>query len=396
MKLTTESHKLMSYFIKENMPQIKQTHKTDTFFSHLLKDITDGVSYVSTLNPMYTKKYIESKTDIIKPSTFDRNAFPRDVINHIYETANAYITFTIPAFEVTIKIIFIIEQTNISIKKYNEYVETMLVWLYIVNKYCPSKCFGDLTVYVYHTSLLKVLPDNNHIVLDEVNVNTAFTRTCPTNAEIVIFRREEWFKVFIHETFHNYNMDFSGMNIDMYNQKILEIFRVKSDVNLYEAYTECWARIMNVLFCSYFSAKKNNINDFLTHTELFMNMEISFSFFQMEKTLQFMGLTYADLYSKSTISKNALYKEKSNILSYYIISTILLYNYQDLLVWCHTNNENMLCFKKTHRNLNSFCKFIEIHYRKPSFLERIQDSSYKKNNSRTMLVTMRMTVCELI
>ena len=40
MKLTTESHKSMSYFIKENMPQIKQTHKTDTFFSSIKITVT--------------------------------------------------------------------------------------------------------------------------------------------------------------------------------------------------------------------------------------------------------------------------------------------------------------------------------------------------------------------
>jgi L-rhamnose isomerase len=67
-------------------------------------------------------------------------------------------------------------------------------------------------IYIYHTSLLKILPNTNVDILNENNVNTAFTRTCPSNSEIVVFRKEEWFKVFIHETFHSFGIDFASMN----------------------------------------------------------------------------------------------------------------------------------------------------------------------------------------
>ena len=31
-------------------------------------------------------------------------------------------------------------------------------------------------------------------------------------SEIIIFRNEEWFKVFVHETFHLFGVDFSNMS----------------------------------------------------------------------------------------------------------------------------------------------------------------------------------------
>ena len=68
-------------------------------------------------------------------------------------------------------------------------------------------------------------------------------------------------------------------------------------------------------------------------------------FFQMIKILDFMGLSYNDLYKKTVVSENlrkTQYKENTNILSYYVLTTILLNNYQDFLSWCDTNNISLL------------------------------------------------------
>ena len=85
----------------------------------------------------------------------------------------------------------------------------MLVWLTIISKISSPNCSKELNIFVYFTSLKKELPESQHMILQANNVNTAFTTTCPVNSDIVIFRQEEWFKVFIHETFHNFALDFS-------------------------------------------------------------------------------------------------------------------------------------------------------------------------------------------
>jgi len=163
------------------------------------------------------------------------------------------------------------------------------------------------------------------------------------------------------------------------NNYILNIFKVKSDVNLYEAYTEFWAEIINALFCSFFSLNnKNNIKEFLSIFEIYINFERTYSFFQLIKTLDFMGLTYKDLYSKtehSIILRDNLYKERTNVLSYYIIKTILINNYQDFLYWCKSNNFSLLQFKKTITNKLEFCKFIEKNYKTTSMLNGIAQTN---------------------
>ena len=66
--------------------------------------------------------------------------------------------------------------------------------------------------------LSKSLPDTNTSTLGPDNVNTAFTLACSPNSEMVIFRREEWKKVFIHETFHTYGLDFSSHDSNEHSQ----------------------------------------------------------------------------------------------------------------------------------------------------------------------------------
>jgi hypothetical protein len=282
------------------------------------------------------------------------------------------------------------------------------MWLCILNQYASKTCSNTLVVYLYFTSLEKKLPSSNIQILDELNVNTAFTTTCPKDSEIVIYRKEEWFKVLIHESFHNFGLDFSDMNNTEVNTCVLELFKVNSDVNLYESYTEIWAEIMNALFCSFYSLKvKTDLDSFLSNFEFFINFERSYSFFQLVKTLNFMGLTYKDLISNTEHSislRENLYKEKTNVLSYYVIKTVLINNYQNFLYWCTNNNLSLLQFKKTLKNQMEYCKFIERNYRKASMLEGVEQSQkflnilYSKNtrvNDTYVLSNLRMSICEL-
>jgi len=54
-----------------------------------------------------------------------------------------------------------------------------------------------------------------------------------------------------------------------------------------------------------------------------------------------------------------MFKEHTNVLSYYIITLILLNGYQDTLAWCDLNNTSLLQFKKTMTNLNGFCRLLK-------------------------------------
>ena len=132
----------------------------------------------------------------------------------------------------------------------------------------------------------------------------------------------------------------------------------------------------------------------------------------MVKILAFMGMNYQSLYSKSKEAetlRTTLYRENTNILAYYVIKTILLMNYKNLLSWCYQHNTSLLQFKKTSKNQLLFCKFIREHYKSAQLLSIIdcnenymkQLSISKPKNKKAqlerlnLLHSMRMTVYEL-
>jgi len=427
MKLTNKSKQFLSFFTNNKyIHHIKNTPATNNILLKIYYDILNAYKFLQSIKKNNTYEYeitkIENSLEITKPKNFNYNSFPQVIREHIDELSLSEISYTFSLFNRNIKIIFVVEDPNIElkIKTYNKYVESIIMWLYILNLYSSKQCANSLAIYFYFTSLEKKLPESNIHILDEKHVNTAFTTTCPKDSEIVIFRHEEWFKVFIHETFHNFGLDFSDMNNNDCHNYLLSIFKVKSFVNSYEAYTEFWAEIINALFCSFYSLKNKNgeksaiknEKEFLSNAEFFINFERCYSFFQLVKVLDFMGLSYQDLYlnkPESKLLRETLYKEKTNVLSYYVIKTVMMNNYPAFLLWCNKNNLALIAFKKTIANQKSFCEFIEKNYKSASMLENIDNSELflehlKKNKNKAvmnektkhfLLTNLRMTICEL-
>jgi len=418
MKLSKNSKLLMNFFMKNNcINHITQSENIDKIIIDLYKEIIDAHNYLLDLKRIKNDNFynvnikkITNISQISRPNNFNSNSFPEEVRIHIDHLSLSEISYTFSLFDRKIALHFIVEELEVDHKLdvYNRYVDIIIMWFYILNEYGSKKCSNKFTVFFYFTSLEKKLPISNIDILDQIHVNTAFTTTCPKDSEIVIFRKEEWFKVLIHESFHNFALDFSDMNTSESTKDILSIFPVNSEVNLYESYTEFWAEIMNALFCSFFSLKnKSNIEEFLSNFEFFINFERTYSFFQLVKTLDFMGLNYKNIYSKTTqsqILRDTLYKEQSNVLSYYVVKTILINNYQGFLLWCKNNNFSLLQFKKTLANQREFCNFIRNNYKTNVMLENVKSSeiclqkvkSIKKNKNKNYLLTnMRMSICEL-
>ena len=163
---------------------------------------------------------------------------------------------------------------------------------------------------------------------------------------------------------------------------------------------------MNTAFCSYLNLKdKKDIELFLAGMEYFINFERMYAFFQMVKVLDFMGLTYSALIKKD-VMRNSLYKEETNVLSYYVITTILMNNYQLFLSWCNNHNSHVFLFNHTNKTLNDFIYFIYNSYKTSSFikgvscaeklLKQVKQTGNKKDAEiKFVLNNLRMSVCEL-
>jgi hypothetical protein len=408
MKLTNHSKQLMSLF-KNNVNYTNHNNNTDRIILKLYDDMMEAFASLNKSKPLYKAavKNITNTSHITRPKTFKTSDIPPEVVKHIDEFSSSEITYSFVYLGRKTQIHFVTQDkiNDINLKMYNRYVDAIIMWLFMLNKYASKQCSQTLVLFIYMTSLDKILPDSNSHVLNSGNVNTAFTWACPVNSEIVIFRKEEWFKVLIHESIHSFGLDFATMDISASTKYILNIFKVSSKVNLFESYTEAWAEIMNLMFCCFFSLKdKTNEVDFLDSFELLINYERCYSFYQMVKVLHFMGLDYRDFYSssdKARMLREMLYKEDTNVLSYYIIKCILLNNYHGFLVWCDKKNYSLLQFKQTNDNQIEFCKFIEKNYKSSSMLDGVRKASdlfysHKKSQHKKFLLTnMRMTIAEL-
>ena len=333
---------------------------------------------------------------------------PQEIYTYINNNVVGIIEYTCKINRRNVKFNFYLtinKQFN-ELKKIELYAFRMIQWLNFIFEYANNKCSKNLTTHIYLTPMKKLLPNNQFTTLGPLHANSGVTTSCSKNGVICLYREEELFKVFIHETIHSLGLDFSGMSTTIFDKKISKLFPINSKFNIYEAYTEFWATILNCVFTSYYMSDKK-VKDFLLYVEFCIAFEEYFSFIQCIKVLKFMGLVYKYLYDDSDLSKKArhyLYKEKTNIFAYYIIKTVFLFNSYYFIMWCKRNNTNMINFDKNKNNLNKLYHFISNNYKEPNFLKRIQKTnddllllkSENLKNKKYIFETLRMTIIELI
>ena len=270
-----------------------------------------------------------------------------------------------------------------------KYMKNIYLWFHFVDMYASTKCSLTVNAYINLTPFTKRIP-NDGSPIDQINANTAFTTFCSSNTDIHVYRHEEWFKVLIHESFHSLGLEFSQFTNSDTNRHILEMFPVKSDVNLGESYAEIWAEIINCVIASYLSVRdKGNHARIMKKLNELLNIETKFSLFQCAKVLRHNHIKYSDFFSGSSATL-CNYSENANVLSYYVIKSILMYHKDEFIEWCVSNNKNPLDFKKTPTGINRYCSLISDLYRNPDFIRDIQTAA----TIRGFDDTLRMTAIE--
>ena len=367
------------------------------------------------------------------------------------------------------------ELNNIRKKGASYFKHCMLkiyIWLKVLSKYSSVECGKNLECFIYLTPFKRKLPSysgdetltnmyhytdshdneidddvenmygagNKHNrVISASHVNGGLSNICQIDGRILVYRKEEWFKVFVHESMHNYGLDFSILDTSMANKKLHTIFSIQTDIKIFESYCETWARVINVFFESYFemnrhsrtlftplnTRKKFIHKQYKEHKQHFVSLKIGhvdssvmdkkerflnifydnlqhesvFSIFQCVKVLNFMGLDYniiTNCTDENYIIVKKLYKEQTNVFAYYIIVAILIANFNNFILWCIDNNTNLFNFKKTNEAIESFIMFISKNYKNNELLNMIVNMEKRlenrKPNDELLLTTMRMTV----
>lgn len=288
-------------------------------------------------------------------------------------------------------------------------IKMIYILFFLCNYISKNKnCSKKLTVYIYMTNIKKQLPAHFKI-LDKENINTAFTATCLLSNEICVYRKEEWFKCLIHECIHAFGFDFSqtySKDNDIYASKLLQkIFPINFDLYLYEAYTETYALYLNLLLKAFFSTNKKKSADFnnkvLSKTFNMLNNEIYFSLFQCVKILHHYNINYNQIYlnDKTVLTK---YDENTPVFSYFLIKTILIYNFNEFYDWSSKNNHYIINFdcnsynkKNCFKKIKSFCQIISNNYNNSSFINDFNKMNYifqKTKSSNIIYTNLQFTI----
>ena len=414
MNITKDSTDLMRFFFKDFDKEIsnkssRSQKKTDAILLKLHNDIKKSSEQINSLminNSInkFIKKGKLPNSDLLQSTYVDEQCRKYIDKNVNYLQVNAKI------FDKNITIYFTLFEKSINIDKYSDSIKNILILLRFLLSFSTTHKKGSLVLYLFLTPIKKTLPKTSISILNQSNVNTAVTTSCNPHGSVLIYRKEEWFKVLIHELHHVLCLDFSGMEYNNLKQSMSNLFKIKSEYNVAETYSEFWATIINCLFCSYNLLDDNcDTTTFLLYSEFFIEFERIFSIFQTIKILDFMGLNYKEMISNDTDDiqlKYTLYREKTNVFCYYILKTILLYNYDEFILFCEKNNNLLIKFRKSPQNFKNLLSFVNKYYRDTNLIKSLTKKHIYKMfyNMKTgikfpykdsIINTMRMTITEI-
>ena len=419
MKVSHISEDLMKGFLHEfSKLSIKrgafQQRQIDNIFKILYNDIKSASKYIDNQRLLgKIKSHIQefSKGDKIPLTDLFNSRFVVEPIrNYVIENIKGYLIFDATILNHNIRFYFALLQSDDLLKsyKFEKLLNYALLWAYMAILYAPSHCAQKLKVFCFLTPFKKSLPKNQYDILSPTHCNSAVTTSCIKDGEICIYREEEFLKVFIHESFHIFGLDFSNLPTTKINKTIKKIFPIRSEFNLFEAYSETWASILNALFCAYsFMDEDETIDDFILYADICVQCEQMFSLFQCGKVLDFMGIEYPNLYKKDQISYNVrkyLYRENTSVFAYYIIRSITMFNLYKFLNWCKQNNTHLYNFKKSIQNVDKFGEFITTNYCNDDFINKLKTLNEFKlkieakqvyPQNRILANTLRMSLCEM-
>lgn len=316
----------------------------------------------------YDMKKFTDKTALTSNQFLDKKIIERinNELDYVYN-----IQFIYKNINFYINIYF---KNHISVKEYVNYIKLIIcICLNDVVNVSKEKFVFDL----YLTECKKVIEEPFFNEVNPLHINSGYS-LFNENMTICIYRKEEWLKVFIHECFHAFNMDFHEENIN-FKKLFSNVFHINSDFLLFESFVEFWARILNCAIFSYNIKKNINIDDFYTIFSLNLNIERIHSILQGSKLLNMFELTYENIINPATSEiVKKIYKENTNAFCYYVITGILMNYFDETLQWFNVENNKLYSFNKDENQVIIFCHYIILKSKQKELVQIFNELNISK------------------
>ena len=346
-KTNTAIMNTLKKYIDKMHVQFDDKHFTKLIFDKIKSSIVDTNKVNSDYHLVDFKK-----NDVLKPSTF----FDASIIDHIYKTIHYEYNIKFKYKQIDF-FVNIYSKKKINIDIYTKYIKIVICLCLQEAKDVPSETF---VFDLFLTDIKKSIPYDFQNNVISKHINSGFSQYID-KMYICIYRSEEWVKVFIHECFHAFNMDFHEEKINFINI-FSNKFNIHSKFLIYESFVEFWARILNCGLFSYLIKENISFTDFHTIFTLNLNIERVHSLKQGTKLLNMFQLSYEDLITTDKTRQEIVkktYNESTNAFCYYIITAILMNDFDKTIKWFDLNQNNLFNFEKTERQVVIFCFYIK-------------------------------------
>ena len=364
-RLTKESNQNIDYIFQHYSSSIETKFK-NTYFMKLMYTLLDRANESDEIKSDFS-------TSNLRPN-LDKGPFlEKTIYDHINATNYVCNTFKI-SIDGTLCNIDVFSENPID---KNEYMNFFRVFLYMCCKNC-NRLSSQYNFQLILTDFKKSLPNNE--IIRAIHTNSAYC--IHSRNKVVLYRKEELIKVFIHECMHVFCLDFSDVENVNYREMFTPLFHLQSDYLIFESLCEFWARTINTALISYYAKPNATYKEFEKLMTVNLNIERVYSSCKMKEYLSRFDLTYEGILNGDTKK----YQEDTNGFCYYVLSAILLHYYEQTMQWFITNNDTVLQFKKTNNQIYLFFHYIKTIHKQPKFLKHINDLTHYQFDNNLMSV----------
>lgn len=388
MKLNKKSNKLVMNILKNHHNELNMQMKNSKFVSFMYNLCKNA--HNDSRDVDYSISYHAVNTDEfghLQPSIFMDQLFIDEIMRKLNFCYKSSVTIKNKTFYITF-------YTNFNQKiNFTSYMNKIILLLCLCLSYVKDENPMTYNITMYATDIKKGLYNGFKNMIEPRHINSGYYYYDPVvkQGNIILFRKEEWFKVLIHELFHNLNLDFKTQKI-CYKSMFSDVFFIQSEMLLNESFVEFWARTINCGIIAYMNVPNITLEEFMPVFNLNINIETLFSMHQAIHLLDIFGLTYDQIIDpKYKNTTSVLYRENTNAFVYYVITSIFMYNFDKTIQWFTNNEFDMLKYNKTEREVMIFNYYLKSLVKNKNYINAMK----KLKSNMLENVGLRMTIFEM-
>lgn len=311
LKKISDSEKMLDYKDKDFIIRYIENNPVTEYF---LEYIKDKYNILPELELIYGKYSSILHLIIISKS----------VIKY-YELSFSYVSDDLELVNNNKILLYCNENTNLTSK--SKWIK-QLIMRYCYFNYILKSSKTPLVLSIFLIKFPKMLYNSDTIGPAEINTGVT------NGTYITITRKEEALKTLIHELIHFHNMDFRDIPIKL-NELLQQVFSRVIDegsnmkLNLFEAYTECIASILNIcLFYNYDTSitTKKNFNLYIANFITKLQEQVLYTFGKCYTLQKYFKCNEVGI-------NNCEINQNTNLVSYFFIKSYL-YFYISIFIKC--------------------------------------------------------------